>query len=55
VIVQRLRRATVETATQAARAFVSHWDAEEKPHFRLKELTASPTTLRSSACSSTTC
>ena len=37
VIAQRLRRATVETATEAARAFLSHWDAEEKLHFRLEE------------------
>lgn len=37
VIAQRLRRATVETATEAARAFLSHWDAEEKLHFRIEE------------------
>jgi hemerythrin-like domain-containing protein len=37
VIAQRLRRATAETATEAARAFLSHWDAEEKLHFRLEE------------------
>jgi hypothetical protein len=37
VIAQRLRRATVETATEAARAFLRHWDAEEKLHFRLEE------------------
>jgi hemerythrin-like domain-containing protein len=37
VIAQRLRRATPETATEAARAFLSHWDAEEKLHFRLEE------------------
>lgn len=37
VIAQRLRRATVETATEVARAFLSHWDAEEKLHFRLEE------------------
>jgi hypothetical protein len=37
VIAQRLRRATAETATETAEAFLSHWDAEEKLHFRLEE------------------
>ena len=37
MIAQRLRRATAETATEAAWAFLSHWDAEEKLHFRLEE------------------
>jgi Hemerythrin HHE cation binding domain len=37
VIAQRLRRATAETATETAGAFLSHWDAEEKLHFRLEE------------------
>ena len=37
VIAQRLRRATVGTATETAGAFLSHWDAEEKLHFRLEE------------------
>jgi hypothetical protein len=37
VIALRLRRASEETAGAAARAFVSHWDSEEKLHFRLEE------------------
>jgi hypothetical protein len=37
VIAQRLRRATAETATETAGAFLSHWDAEEKLHFRLEK------------------
>jgi hypothetical protein len=37
VIAQRLRRATAETATEIAGAFLSHWNAEEKLHFRLEE------------------
>jgi hemerythrin-like domain-containing protein len=37
VIAQRLRRATAETATETTGAFLSHWDAEEKLHFRLEE------------------
>lgn len=37
VIAQRLRRATAETATETARAFLDHWDAEEKLHFRIEE------------------
>jgi hemerythrin-like domain-containing protein len=36
-IAQLLRRATAETATETVRAFLSHWDAEEKLHFRLEE------------------
>ena len=37
VIAQRMRRATAETAAETAEAFLSHWDAEEKLHFRLEE------------------
>jgi hemerythrin-like domain-containing protein len=37
VIAQRLRRATAETATETVRAFLSHWDTEEKLHFRIEE------------------
>ncbi len=37
VIAQRLRRATAGTATETARAFLDHWDAEEKLHFRIEE------------------
>lgn len=37
VIARSLRHATVETATEVARAFLSHWDAEEKLHFRIEE------------------
>jgi len=37
VIARRLRRATAETATESARTFRSHWDAEEKLHFRIEE------------------
>jgi hemerythrin-like domain-containing protein len=37
VIARRLRHATTETAAETARAFLAHWDAEEKPHFRLEE------------------
>jgi hypothetical protein len=37
VIGQRLRRASAETATETALAFLSHWDAEEKLHFRIEE------------------
>lgn len=37
VIAQRLRRATAETATETARVFLDHWDAEEKLHFRIEE------------------
>jgi hemerythrin-like domain-containing protein len=37
VIAQRLRRVTAETATETAGAFLSHWNAEEKLHFRIEE------------------
>lgn len=37
VIAGLLRRATTQTAPEAARAFLAHWDAEEKLHFRLEE------------------
>ncbi len=37
VIAQRLRNATVENAAETARAFLDHWDVEEKLHFRLEE------------------
>ena len=37
VIARSLRHATAETATEATRAFLSHWDTEEKLHFRLEE------------------
>ncbi len=36
-IARRLRRATTQTAPESARAFLAHWDAEEKLHFRLEE------------------
>jgi hemerythrin-like domain-containing protein len=36
VIAQRLRRATAESATETAQAFLSHWK-EERWHFRLEE------------------
>jgi len=37
VIAGLLRRATSQTAPEAARAFLVHWEAEEKLHFRLEE------------------
>ena len=37
VIAQRLRDATTETAADTARAFLAHWDTEQKQHFRLEE------------------
>lgn len=37
VIAKRLRAATPQTATDAAQAFLTHWDTEEKIHFRLEE------------------
>ena len=37
VIARRLRRATDQTAAEAAAAFLTHWHAEEKRHFRLEE------------------
>jgi iron-sulfur cluster repair protein YtfE (RIC family) len=37
VIARRLRHATDETAAEAATAFLTHWHAEEKQHFRLEE------------------
>jgi hemerythrin-like domain-containing protein len=37
VIARRLRRATTQTASETARAFLAHWDAEQKQHFRLEE------------------
>ena len=37
VIAQRLRRATAETAAETAEAFLDHWNAEEKQHFRVEE------------------
>jgi hemerythrin-like domain-containing protein len=32
-----LRRATVESAAQSAGAFLAHWNADEKLHFRIEE------------------
>ncbi len=37
VIAGRLRRATSQTTPEAVRAFLAHWEAEEKLHFRLEE------------------
>ena len=37
VIARRLRHATIQTAAETARAFLAHWDAEQKQHFRLEE------------------
>ena len=37
MIARRLRHATDETAAQTAAAFLAHWRAEEKQHFRLEE------------------
>jgi hypothetical protein len=37
VIAQQLRRATSENTNEAARAFLAHWETEEKQHFRLEE------------------
>ncbi len=37
VIAKRLRAATPETAADTAQAFLAHWDAEEKRHFRIEE------------------
>ena len=37
VIARRLRHATTQNAAETARAFLAHWDAEEKQHFRLEE------------------
>jgi hemerythrin-like domain-containing protein len=37
VIARSLRHATAETAAETTRAFLSHWDTEEKLHFRLEE------------------
>jgi hemerythrin-like domain-containing protein len=37
VLARSLRRATAENATETARAFLEHWDAEEKLHFRVEE------------------
>jgi hemerythrin-like domain-containing protein len=37
VIAQRLSRATAESAAETAQAFLSHWQAEERWHFRLEE------------------
>jgi hemerythrin-like domain-containing protein len=37
VIARRLRHATIQTAPETARAFLAHWDAEQKQHFRLEE------------------
>jgi hypothetical protein len=37
VIAQRLRRATTQTAPDIAGAFLAHWNAEQKLHFRLEE------------------
>lgn len=36
-IAQRLRRATPETAEQAAAGFLAVWELEEKLHFRIEE------------------
>jgi hypothetical protein len=37
VIARLLRRASIRTAPEAARAFLAHWEAEETLHFRLEE------------------
>ena len=37
VAAKRLRDATAETAAEAASSFLSHWEAEEKLHFRVEE------------------
>lgn len=37
VIAQRLRRATHQNAAEAVSAFLDHWDAEQRRHFRLEE------------------
>jgi hypothetical protein len=37
VIAQRLRTATPENAAERGRAFLEHWEAEEKLHFRVEE------------------
>ena len=37
VIARRLRRAGPEQAADAAAAFLEHWEAEERLHFRLEE------------------
>ncbi|MGO9788560.1 MAG: hemerythrin domain-containing protein [Solirubrobacteraceae bacterium] len=37
VIAQQLRRATRENTAEATRAFLDHWETEEKQHFRLEE------------------
>ena len=37
VLAQRLRRATTQTARDIAGAFLAHWNAEQKLHFRLEE------------------
>lgn len=37
VIAQRLRRATEETLSDDARVFLTHWETEEKQHFRVEE------------------
>jgi hemerythrin-like domain-containing protein len=37
VIAQRLRRATTQTAPDIAGAFLAHWNAEQRLHFRLEE------------------
>ncbi|HEX5309071.1 MAG TPA: hemerythrin domain-containing protein [Solirubrobacteraceae bacterium] len=37
VIAKRLREATPQTMIETARAFLEHWEAEEKLHFRIEE------------------
>jgi Hemerythrin HHE cation binding domain len=37
VIAFALRHATAHTAAEAGRSFLSHWQAEERLHFRLEE------------------
>ena len=37
VIARQLRNATTQTASEATRAFLAHWDTEQKQHFRLEE------------------
>jgi len=37
VSAQRLRRATAQTAAEAARAFREHWETGERVHFRVEE------------------
>ena len=37
VMARRLRRAGEADAVDAAQAFLEHWDAEERRHFRLEE------------------